>query len=213
MDTETRNAVRDGAIQSAAAVLGTYFYLHGKPDGMIDVGAGEGHWSVFAESVGVKRVHPLDLEEHTAFGIHVHPWDCEAEEPLDLMGSKRWPLGLCLEMAEHVTPSAGDHLVEQLVATCDRVLFSAAIPHQGGDGHVNEQWPDYWHAKFAAHGWGLHDFLRLTLWSDERVEPWYAQNTFIAMRDEVKLAPPRRMVHPAFYLSRVYERDACRGGA
>jgi hypothetical protein len=32
------------------------------------------------------------------------------------------------------------------------VLFSAAIPFQGGVGHINEQWPDYWVKYFSKTG-------------------------------------------------------------
>jgi len=36
----------------------------------------------------------------------------------------------------------------------DNVLFSAAIPNQGGTGHINEQWQEYWAEKFYANGFG-----------------------------------------------------------
>jgi hypothetical protein len=35
------------------------------------------------------------------------------------------------------------------------VLFSAAIPYQGGTHHVNEQWPEYWAGNFEAKGSSL----------------------------------------------------------
>ena len=45
----------------------------------------------------------------------------------------------------------------QLVATItkhgDAVLFSAAIPGQGGQDHLNEQWPEYWQKKFEVNGY------------------------------------------------------------
>jgi hypothetical protein len=43
------------------------------------------------------------------------------------------------------------------------VLFSAAIPAQGGTGHVNERWPGYSRALFAARGYRIErakNFLR-----------------------------------------------------
>jgi len=42
-----------------------------------------------------------------------------------------------------------------LVKAAPVVLFSAAIPLQGGTEHVNEQWQSYWAKLFAEHGTSL----------------------------------------------------------
>ena len=56
------------------------------------------------------------------------------------------------------------------------VLFSAAIPYQAGHEHLNEQWPEYWHALFAAHDYVVVDALRERLWRHKDIKPWYVQN-------------------------------------
>ena len=56
------------------------------------------------------------------------------------------------------------------------VAFSAAIPFQGGAGHVNEQWPSYWASIFAANGFVAIDCIRQHVWDDPRVDWFYAQN-------------------------------------
>jgi hypothetical protein len=56
------------------------------------------------------------------------------------------------------------------------VLFSAAIPGQGGTGHVNEQWPKYWRQLFAARGFRLLDPIRPLVREDYRIKFWYRQN-------------------------------------
>jgi hypothetical protein len=53
----------------------------------------------------------------------------------------RFDLALCLEVAEHLPAAAGDSLVRRLASVGARILFSAAIPGQGGRNHVNEKWP------------------------------------------------------------------------
>ena len=58
--------------------------------------------------------------------------------------SKRFDLAICLEVAEHLPVNAADAIVESLTRLAPVVLFSAAIPHQGGVNHINEQWLDYW---------------------------------------------------------------------
>jgi hypothetical protein len=65
------------------------------------------------------------------------------------------------------------------------VLFSAAIPYQGGTGHVNERWPDYWAALFERHGYVVVDAIRKRVWRDRQVASWYAQNILVYVRPEV----------------------------
>jgi 2-polyprenyl-3-methyl-5-hydroxy-6-metoxy-1,4-benzoquinol methylase len=63
-------------------------------------------------------------------------------QPLDL--EKEFDLVVSLEVAEHLPASAADQFVNTLVKHGKKILFSAAIPGQGGQDHLNEQWPDYW---------------------------------------------------------------------
>ena len=62
------------------------------------------------------------------------------------------------------------------------ILFSAAIPFQGGVKHINEQWPDYWIEKFTARGYVVIDCIREQVWDDESVEWWYSQNIFVFVK-------------------------------
>ena len=66
-----------------------------------------------------------------------------------------------------------------LVEAAPVVLFSAAIPHQGGVSHVNEQWQSYWWELFGAHGYVAVDCIRPRIFSDPRVEWWYRQNIVV----------------------------------
>ena len=52
----------------------------------------------------------------------------------------------------------------------------AAIPGQGGLGHVNEQWPRYWAERFATHSYVATDPIRLRVWEEPDVKWWFAQN-------------------------------------
>ena len=55
------------------------------------------------------------------------------------------------------------------------VLFSAAVPHQGGWNHLNEQWPQYWAEIFARRRFFPVDCLRERFWNRPNVRWWYAQ--------------------------------------
>lgn len=60
---------------------------------------------------------------------------------------------LCLEVAEHIPEDRADDIVQKIVSATERILiWSAAIPGQGGVGHVNCQPKEYWRDKFTQQG-------------------------------------------------------------
>ena len=116
-------------------------------------------------------------------------------------------------MAEHLPASRASGFVHDLCAASDFVLFSAAIPGQGGQHHVNEQWPGYWADRFAAEGYAITGALRFRFWNTAGVEPWYRQNLLLAGRDPVpddlwglfhgEGSDPLPLVHPLYWRERV----------
>jgi hypothetical protein len=129
------------------------------------------------------------------------------------LGDQRFSLALCLEVAEHLPADASEGLVRLLTRYADVVVFSAAIPHQGGTHHVNERWPDYWISHFNKQHYHLHDILRWKIWNDTRIEPWYRQNLLLFAKEGVfpfdpasialQRAAPTNVVHPGFWLRAV----------
>ena len=73
--------------------------------------------------------------------------------------------------------------MDNLTAFSDVILFSAAIPGQGGDHHVNEQWPSYWIARFRERGFVSIDCIRPAIWFDNTVRADYRQNMFVLVRE------------------------------
>jgi len=60
---------------------------------------------------------------------------------------------LCMEVAEHIPESRADDIVCHVTnATRNTLIWTAAIPGQGGVGHINCQPKDYWREKFVAQG-------------------------------------------------------------
>jgi hypothetical protein len=114
--------------------------------------------------------------------------------PLEL--GRRYDLAISLEVAEHLPPEAAAGFVASLTRAAPVVAFSAAIPGQGGRGHVNEQWPAYWAELFARHGYEPVDALRPLLWDDPGVEWWYAQNVVVFASAEGLGRHPRLGEHP-----------------
>jgi SAM-dependent methyltransferase len=119
----------------------------------------------------------------------------------------RVDLAMSLEVAEHLSPARAAGFVADLVTLAPAILFSAAIPGQGGVGHSNEQWPSYWAGLFAAHGYRPFDGLRPQIWTDDAIPAWYRQNAVLyldaATAAQLGLTPDDAgaldKVHPAFW--------------
>jgi hypothetical protein len=64
------------------------------------------------------------------------------------------------------------------------ILFSAAIPGQGGYGHINERLHDHWHDKFKKYNFVKHDIIRPLLISDARIPFYLRQNLFLYAKSD-----------------------------
>ena len=123
--------------------------------------------------------------------------------PNDLaMLSKPFELAQSLEVAEHLDHIFAANFVKLLTSLADVVLFSAAIPYQGGVCHINEQPPAYWAELFAKQGYVCLDFLRPSIWGDESVLWWYRQNllVFVHKDRQAQLFPTLSPVSVPAYL-------------
>jgi hypothetical protein len=127
-----------------------------------------------------------------------HARDLEHGVGLD----RTFDLAICLEVAEHLRKQSATRLVADLASLAPVVVFSAAVPGQGGLHHVNEQWPSYWAALFAGHGYAVADPIRPVIWDDDSVEWWYRQNVLVYSREPLPGQPHdplQPIVHPAMY--------------
>ncbi|MBR0289464.1 MAG: hypothetical protein IJQ82_10830 [Selenomonadaceae bacterium] len=104
-----------------------------------------------------------------------HPANIEERITLE----RRFDLVESLEVAEHLTPARADSFVEDLTKLSDVILFSAAIPAQGGTNHVNEQWQSHWAEKFLRFGYVGIDCIRPSVWNNGNAAIHYRQNILI----------------------------------
>ncbi len=151
----------------------------------VDVGCGVGTWLYSAEKLGVETILGIDgpsLDKNLAIVdekfIETHDLEYEIK-----IGSK-FDLAISLEVAEHLSDERADGFVGDLCALSDLVLFSAAIPGQGGTHHVNEKWQSYWAQRFEQRSFRAYDIVRWKIWSREDVATWYRQNTIVYCRAE-----------------------------
>lgn len=110
-------------------------------------------------------------------------------EPLDSCGP--FDLAVSLEVAEHLPESHAPNSIASLTELAPLVLFSAAIPHQGGTHHVNEQWPEYWSSLFRERGFRVIDCIRPQIWNNEDIPYWYRQNTLLFADSRALHSHPR----------------------
>jgi 2-polyprenyl-3-methyl-5-hydroxy-6-metoxy-1,4-benzoquinol methylase len=126
-------------------------YYH--PASVLDVGCGIGTWLKVAQSRGISDIRGIEGAWLDNSGLQVDPnllGVQDLEQSFDL--GRRFDLVICLEVAEHISAIAADHFIASLTRHAPAVLFSAAIPYQGGHHHVNEQFLPYWLERFARLG-------------------------------------------------------------
>ncbi len=150
---------------------------------MLDVGCGRGVWveewhrSGVEDAFGVDGAY-IDPDRLAVPATHLIALDLSLPFRLE----RRFDLVQSLEVAEHIPASKADTFIDNLVAHGDVIMFSAAVPGQGGEFHVNEQPYEYWRDKFAFRGFALFDFVRPNISTIREVEPWYRYNTFLFVR-------------------------------
>ena len=169
--------IRQGCRSSAEAVVPIVLeqLQPYEPATVVDVGCGEGWWGKAFQDAGCE-VLGLDGDYVESPAIDLHFADLARPRAR----TETYDLAVALEVAEHLPPERAAGFVEDLCAFAPVVLFSAAIPGQGGVGHLNEQWPVYWVELFEAQGYSCSGALRWLIWTDDRVENWYRQNLMVA---------------------------------
>jgi hypothetical protein len=182
------------------------------PASVIDIGCGVGTWLQAFNNLGVTDILGVDGHYVNRSMLRIPErlfLARDLSEPFIAVG-RRFDMAMCLEVAEHIAESQAADLIHTLTALAPVVFFSAAIPGQGGFGHVNEQWPDYWIDLFDKQDYEVLDVIRPRIWNDTRIEPWYSQNAFLflskaerhaypGMRMDVPIQLSSRVIHPELF--------------
>jgi len=158
---------------------------------VLDVGCGRGAWLAEWTRAGVDDVFGVDGGHVDAARLEVpgeHFRALDVGRPFDL--GRRFDLVQCLEVGEHLPSADARVLVENLVRHGSLVLFSAAVPGQGGEAHVNERPPSFWRALFLSAGHSPYDCVRPAVAGFGSVEPWYRYNTLLYAGDDLRDSLP-----------------------
>lgn len=207
--------IEGGSRRSAQEVIPVLLKLI-QPSCVVDVGCGVGAWLSVVKEHGIEDVLGVDGKWVNRAMLKIPGTqflEMDLTRPIRLL--RRFDLVMSLEVAEHLPSACADTFIDSLVNLGAVVLFSAAVPFQGGTHHINEQWPDYWVQRFERRGYVSIDCIRPHIWNNERVDWWYAQNILLfASRDGLRrylrlqeqaesVGIPLPLVHPKKYLAMV----------
>lgn len=166
-------------LHSARSVLGIVKELYNF-ESCVDFGCGIGTWLSVSRELGANSVDGYDGPWVPKDFLQIkqsefHEFNLESGVRLE----KKYDLAISLEVAEHLTEIASNKLIEIMTQAASLIVFSAAIPFQGGNGHINEQWVSNWIDKFQKRGYQLLDVVRPQIWNDEKIPFWYKQNIIV----------------------------------
>ncbi|MBV9642716.1 MAG: class I SAM-dependent methyltransferase [Verrucomicrobia bacterium] len=176
-----------------------------------DVGCGVGTWLRAFHEAGVQDLVGVDgfYVDKSSLQIPVSAFhEADLRQPLRL--DRSFDITISMEVAEHLPASRSTSFVEDLTRLSPVILFSAAIPRQGGTAHINEQWQSYWAAIFNQYDFVTCDVLRPMIWDNPHIARWYRQNALLfCRRDFLPQVPglmvegvntfPLSVVHPQQY--------------
>lgn len=209
------DAFCEGSLRSARVILGELSKFH-TIESVADIGCGSGCWSKASTELGAKEILAIDGEyvDRTRLLIPSSAFRvCDLEhDSLTIvipLGTK-FKLVICVEVAEHLSFARSESFIAEICQLGDLILFSAAVPGQGGVHHVNEQWPEFWASLFEKNGFACFDFMRCNLWTRQDIQVWYAQNIMLFARqgstsfDSLSLlarptTQPWAVVHPRYF--------------
>jgi SAM-dependent methyltransferase len=173
------------AAKTADGILGQ-LSCHIAVRSVLDLGCGRGAWLAWWSAHGTKDVFGVDGSYVDLEKLHIPranflPFDLT--QALSL--GREFDLVQSVEVAEHLPAAVADQFIDNIVGHGRLVMFSAAIPGQGGSQHINERPWEYWRDKFAARGFVLFDFLRPLVKDDTSLAFWYRHNVFLYAHNSI----------------------------
>jgi len=155
--TERRDALAEFDRWNLRALL-SIWSLFGRAETYIDFGSGSGAMVRFARACGVDALG-VDVIAEPPDRVH------DLRRPLDL--GRKFQLATCIEVAEHLSPESTDvfcnNIVSHMIEDGGWLVFTAALPAQPGDNHVNLIPPFEWRSKLDDHGLTYHRDATLRL--------------------------------------------------
>jgi len=203
----------DAKLKSVEIVLDEVFKILPRCNSAVDFGCATGTWLKGLETYGITDIRGYDgkwVDQSKLLIPKESFFEADFDKPITI--DRKFDLAISIEVGEHLQESSAASFIENITKSADFVLFSAAIPHQGGENHVNEQWPAYWNAKFNHFGFVCVDSIRRKLWNNYDVIDFHRQNILLFVNenriDEINVPktdicldhPPMSLIAPDTYL-------------
>lgn len=183
-DKQFYDTIRSGSYNSAMEIVPIVNELI-NPKSVIDVGCGTGIWLSVFRRHGIKDIYGVDGDYIDPSCLEINKEDFLAHDlTIPFSIQRTFDLVVSLEVAEHLSIEYSDLFIETLTQLGPAILFSAAIPCQGGLNHLNEQWPEFWIDLFSRKEYRVIDCIRKKVWQNMNVEWWYAQNIFLYVHED-----------------------------
>jgi len=171
-----------------------------KPKSIVDFGCGLGSWLRVFKDSGIDKILGLDgyWVDRTKIETSVIDNFKEVDLEKEIKLKEKFDLAISLEVAEHLHKESADIFIENLTNASDIIVFSAAVPMQGGQNHINEQPLTYWVNLFDKYNYKFYDIIRGRIWNMDNVFWWYKQNMVVFSKNKLDIKPvyPIDILHP-----------------
>jgi len=171
-----------------------------KPKSIVDFGCGLGSWLRVFKDSGIDKILGLDGDwvDRTKIETSVIDNFKEVDLEKEIKLKEKFDLAISLEVAEHLHKESADIFIENLTNASDIIVFSAAVPMQGGQNHINEQPLTYWVNLFDKYNYKFYDIIRGRIWNMDNVFWWYKQNMVVFSKNKLDIKPvyPIDILHP-----------------
>jgi glycosyltransferase involved in cell wall biosynthesis len=148
------------------------------PQRVVDIGCGPGMLVHSLQEIGIDAIG-YDNDERVNNKQYLKQVSLfDLTDPADLV--------ICMEVAEHIKEKLSEDVVDSIIRNITpggKLLWTAAIPGQGGVGHINCQYKEYWQEKFEK-----RSLVRNTVLENELIEyvkrkgyymGWFVNNVMI----------------------------------
>ena len=173
--------------KSAKIILPIIFKYY-KPNSVIDIGCGIGSWLKAVNEIGVNKFIGIDGNEIEEKFLLVSRKYIKIDnlETHENINNEKYDLAMSIEVAEHLHNSCSVNFIETLTSYSDVILFSAAIPYQAGEHHINCNPPQFWVDIFKKYGYDCYDFRNdlMNMW--EKINPCYSQNILLFAKEKYR---------------------------
>ncbi|MEP7104021.1 MAG: class I SAM-dependent methyltransferase [Candidatus Dojkabacteria bacterium] len=162
-------------------------YNYFQPKTLLDVGCGNGPYlrEFLKRGVDAQGVDGSDWAKQNALVDPKYIQVFDLRKKLEL--GKKFDLVICIEVAEHLQAKFASTLVGNMTRHADKLFFTAAIPGQGGDDHINEQPNEYWIKLFEEQGFEYkkEDTMKMReSLKEKKVAWWLSQNAMIFIKNK-----------------------------